>query len=187
MADEAASGPALEFEAIRAEILQTASAQTTLYLFNIVAAGSVLSFALSSSDRALVALAIPLVSYLLAVRYYQLGLSIAEMGVYIRVKLSPKVSGGFGWEAWLNARRTASSAREPVRSRIHTVAVFSGPAVAGWLVGTQAVLGGDYSRAELVGLLVLCLGLAILTVWSVMLWRQFMTTRREFWTEADCE
>lgn len=48
---------------------------------------------------------LPLISYILASRYFLHHDAIDKMSKYICTELSPKVPGGLGWEKWVKDRR----------------------------------------------------------------------------------
>lgn len=145
--DGEASGPMAEFVALREEILHWSQHIHGIFVFQVGASGAVLSFALSQPGREPVALAVPIVSYLLCTRYYYALLTAVNIGMYIRTVLSPKVSGGLGWEEWNR------SIQVDLRPRLYATLVltFPGTAFVAFVVGTIGLAFGDLALSLRLG------------------------------------
>jgi hypothetical protein len=121
-----AQGPLEEFSALRQEILMFSQELHNIFIFQVAAAGAVFSFALSEADRAVVALAVPVVTYLLLARYYYAYRSIVDVGEYIRTVLSGKLEG-LEWEDW---RQRGPRKASPRRFRANNVLMLAFPLTA---------------------------------------------------------
>src|SRR5690242_14680503 len=93
-------GPLAEYGALRAEILHWSQQMASLLALHVAVAGAVLSYALAASGRQYVALVLPVLSYLVTVRYQYVYQAILFVGRYIQEELDGRVPGGLGWEAW---------------------------------------------------------------------------------------
>jgi hypothetical protein len=147
-------GALAEFVALREEIVQLTSSQQSIYIFNLAAAGSIASFALSDADRGLSAFLVPPIGYLLAARYYNASLGVHHIGEYIRTELSPRVPGGLGWEAWVQ-RRAQDRVGRAAPFYVNLTA-FLGPALLAWLVGLFSLITQDLRTDARWGGSVLC-------------------------------
>lgn len=101
--DESA-GPLAEFGALRNEIDSLWKAQMQFFTLQLTIAGASFSFVLSHSGYTALLLVVPVVSYLLAARYFNLEISILLIGRYIKDDLSDRIPGGLRWEAWWRAQ-----------------------------------------------------------------------------------
>lgn len=95
-----------EYSALRTEIIQMEQMQTNTFALQLTAAAVIFSFSLSSGSRTGFLLILPIVSYALSRRYLLTNETMRRLSEYITEELSPKVQGGFGWEAW-NRERSA--------------------------------------------------------------------------------
>lgn len=100
----AQEGALAEFATLREEIIARQGHQVTLFSLQLTLTGAVLGYALSGQERSLVLLVIPFSSFVLCGRYVSASLAGANIGNYIREELSPRVSGGLGWEQWIRNR-----------------------------------------------------------------------------------
>lgn len=93
-----------EFAALRAEIINRANLQWSMFALQLTSAGVIFSFALSGSSRTGFLLIVPITSYALAGRYVSQYIGIQDLGIYIRDVLSPRLGGGLEWENWHSER-----------------------------------------------------------------------------------
>jgi hypothetical protein len=114
-----------EFNALRAEIIARQNSQQGLLSIQLTAAGALFSLALAGAGRAAVLLILPLVTYMLAGRHVSHSYACMSIGAYIRTELSDRISGGLGWEAWLQTRRTV-----PQRHRVANPLFISFPGIS---------------------------------------------------------
>nr|GID36370.1 hypothetical protein Aca09nite_28760 [Actinoplanes campanulatus] len=96
-----------EFNALRAEIIARQASAQGLLSIQLTAAGALFSLALSGTGRAAVLLVLPLITYMLAGRAVAHSYACLSIGTYIRTQLSPRVSGGLGWEQWIRSHRSS--------------------------------------------------------------------------------
>lgn len=89
-----------EYAALRQEIADRTSAKNTILTLQLTVCGALFSFALSGSNRTGFLLIVLIASYMLFIRFAQQYYGIENVVHYITDYLSPRVHGGFGWEAW---------------------------------------------------------------------------------------
>jgi hypothetical protein len=94
-----------EYDVLRAEILQMEQMQSSMLTLQFTAVAAIFSFSLSSHSRTGLLLILPILSYALCRRYLAINQATYKLSTYIAQELSPRVHGGFGWEAW-NRKQT---------------------------------------------------------------------------------
>jgi hypothetical protein len=101
VSEENETGGALaEFTALRQEIERRNVVQHALFVLQLTSAGAIFSFALAGEPRARFLLIVPISTYMICARYVDQQIGIQRAATYIRTELSPRISGGLGWENW---------------------------------------------------------------------------------------
>lgn len=131
---DGAEGPLAEYAALRAEILQYNQQHHQLYALHLTITGAILSVAITRTTFSEVTLIIPIVSYMLFLRFLSNGVQIYRAARYINEELSPRVPGGLGWESWLRSAGRYSSKPATV-VRLFT---FSGTSLLGLIWAFEA-------------------------------------------------
>ena len=86
-----------EYKELRGEILKRSEMQHQLISIALVAFGALISVGLKDSPGAL--LAYPMLALFLAAAWSYNDLQIAQLGIYIRLRIEDKlIGGGLGWE-----------------------------------------------------------------------------------------
>ncbi|MDT0480402.1 hypothetical protein [Streptomyces doebereineriae] len=104
-------GPIAEYTALRSEITTRISLQHQVIALHLTAVSVVFSVALSGSDRWSILLVIPFISYASSEILASLFRTIEGIAKYIEEVLSPRVTGGLGWESWLAQNRPNNEAQ----------------------------------------------------------------------------
>jgi hypothetical protein len=172
-----------EYTAMRAEILQCSQQMSNLFTGLIAAVGVVLGVALRTNaalpGSLVVMLVLPVVSYLITVRYVYLYMGAVRVGIYIDTKLARITTGELGWESWLNENKNTIRARKCawiLRQGLAEWVAFLGTAVLG-------LFGSGYGIYHRTGLsrTVLCAAWALsavltgLTIWTLVAKRGIRT------------
>lgn len=174
-------GPLAEYTALRAESLQCSQYMSVLFSLLIATNGVVLGVAMRSPIGAgaapvnpaasasahpspfLVLLVLPVVSYLITVRYTYLYLGTLRIGAYIDRELAPRIPGGIGWERWLRDTKLKASR---ISQTLSDLIAFVGTSLLG-LIGSALALGRPADLSPWWGLWLLCLVLTVLTAHAV--------------------
>lgn len=120
-----------EFNALRAEVLARMTIQQNVLSLQLGASGAVISFALAAGGRNLFLLVLPFTSYVLSGRFARNNVFVANIGIYVREQLSPRIPGGLGWEDWrLRQYRSTRFAR--YLDPLHIT--FDGPAALALII-----------------------------------------------------
>lgn len=108
-------------------------------------------------------LVLPVVSYLISVRYAYFYVGAVRIGKYIDEVLQGRIPGGIGWESWL---RDIQSRYPDISQRWSDYIAFSGTSVLGLTGSAYPLLTGGAS-AWFWPLWCGCAGLTMLTVTSI--------------------
>jgi len=111
-----------EYTSLRQEIADRIRMRHTLLTLQLTIAGALYSFALAQSSHLKFLLTVPFTTYMLFLRLAEEYYGTREAVLYIQKKLSPRVRGGLGWEAW----RKEETIRPGGPSGKLTRAVFGG-------------------------------------------------------------
>src|SRR5690348_16758695 len=101
---EQGDGPMAEFVALREEIQERFKAQQTLLSLQLTLVATIFGFAISQHGIATLMLIVPFSSYLLCGRQVAQHFAGQRIAQYITDELTPRVTGGLGWEQWLRSR-----------------------------------------------------------------------------------
>jgi hypothetical protein len=99
-------GLEMEYSALRAEISQRIDLRQQLNSASLTLTGVFLGVSLANESVGTVALVYPPIAAMLALSWMQNDLRIAEIAVYIRENIEPKIPG-LGWETRINKQRQA--------------------------------------------------------------------------------
>lgn len=176
-ADRDQSGALAEFAALRAEILARQAHQHTMMALNLTISGALFSFALTQTSRVLALLVVPFTSFMIGGRFIAQDHGIEEIGTYISAHLSPRVSGGLGWEEFVRNNRVVN------RKRIYfgldpLFIAFPGIATAALALCTRPVFLAlrDPSLQGVLEMIAWVIGLLLIALSFRNVWR----TRRHF-------
>jgi hypothetical protein len=97
-------GPTAEFVALREEMQERFKAQQTLLSLQLTLVATIFGFAISQRGIATLMLIVPFSSYLLCGRQVAQHFAGQRIAQYIAEELTPRVTGGLGWEQWLRSR-----------------------------------------------------------------------------------
>jgi hypothetical protein len=175
--DSATEGPLAEYVAMRAEILHCSQHMSALFNLLIASNGVILGVVLRgqvvpstpSAGRAnggsslMVLLVLPVISYLVSVRYVYLHVGAVRIGHYIDDALRARIPGGIGWETYL---RNMKKNYPDISQRWSDYIAFLGTSVLGLTGSAYALLTGGASAwfwAPWCG----CAGLTTLTFLSI--------------------
>lgn len=168
-----ASGTLAEFAALRQEIERRNNVQHALFVLQLTSAGAVFSFALSGRSRAAFLLIVPISTYMICARYVDQQLGIQRAATYIRTELSPRVSGGLGWEEWQISHR--EFVRGSILRRVNALLIMFPVIGLGALAWTFATAFGlnsvQLNVAERIGIVIIwLLGIVAVIICLQMIW-----------------
>jgi hypothetical protein len=89
-----------EYTALRQQINDQIGMRQTILTLQLTIAGALYSFALAQPGHLKYLLLVPFTTSMLFFRLVEQYYGTREAALYIQNKLSPRVRGGFGWEAW---------------------------------------------------------------------------------------
>jgi hypothetical protein len=170
------AGALAEYTAMRAEILQCSQQMSNLFTALIATVGVVSGVVLRPNagltDSLVVMLVLPVVSYLIVVRYLYLYTGAVRIGIYIETKLEQRIMGEGGWESWFDENKSAVRAKKSawiLRQGLADWLAFLGTAVLG-LVGSAYGISHKTGGSRTVLCAAWCLGAILtgLTIWTLV-------------------
>ncbi|MEE9202328.1 MAG: hypothetical protein V3U31_03940 [Dehalococcoidia bacterium] len=172
-----------EFKALREEILSRRQDSMTSILTNVTILGSILAAAFYlRQEPPVILLAIPFVSSSLGLYYLNQRLTISDIGLYIRDRISPAVcrltqnAGVFQWE--VTTRGKLLSARELTIATVIPL-IFSLPSLASLMATIEIGFSTEPAYMAVAWWLDAVLALAFLALWIALFRRWWGSQGRE--------
>jgi hypothetical protein len=163
-----------EYTALRQEISDRISMRQTILTLQLTIAGGLYSFALAQSSHLKYLLLVPFTTCMLFFRLVEQYYGTREAALYIQNKLSPRVRGGFGWDAWRleNTIRPGGPGRKLARAALGgSPYIISFPAVSAaaliWAIPFTFISGQHRPPIESVGLAAVWICGALVTLVTV--------------------
>jgi hypothetical protein len=176
-----------EYTALRQEISDRIGMRQTILTLQLTIAGALYSFALAQSSHLKFLLLVPFTTYMLFQRLVEQYYGTREAALYIETKLSPRVHGGLGWEAWrqVNTIRPGGASGKLIRAAFGgSPYIVSFPAVSAaaliWVFPFTFISGQHRPHIESIGLAAVWISGALTTFFTIgvglQLQRSFYST-----------